>query len=267
MRRPRKALEIFLSVGVGAGMLGIAFQPCQALAQHSQHGPESLSSSQATIAEGGEGGEGGRADSAQTDLDLLVVLAQMQGHLLVAQELLNQQHTSAAEPHVGHPIDELYGALEPALQSRQIPPFLGTLEDLRQQVRLNPQAPATGLKLARAQQAIAAATQSLPGGKPSDTQTVTAVVRQLAETAIAEYAAAVAGDRVVEAIEYQDARGFLLEAQRLLDQAAANKPAAAAELSGKPRTIATMLQAFPTVMPPRKAAMEVTQLQQLQKQL
>lgn len=273
MPRPRKALEIFLSMGVSAGVLGIAIQPLQALAQHSHHGPESSGLGKGTIAEAGEGGEGGeggeagQAATAQTELDLLVVLGQMQGHLLVAQELLRQQLFSAAEPHVGHPVDELYGALQPALQSRGIAPFLATLEDLRQQVRLNPQAPATALKLARAQQAIAAVAQALPGGGASDTQTVMAVVRQLAETAVDEYEAAVAGNQIVEAIEYQDARGFLLEAQQLLGQATASQPAAAAQLSGRQRTIATMLQAFPTAIPPRTAVMDVAQLQQLQKQL
>lgn len=260
MPRPRKALEIFLSMGMGAAVLSAAIQPPQVLAQPSHHAPQSSGL-------GGEGGEGGHEATAQTDLDLLVVLAQMQGHLLVAQELLNQQLYSAAEPHVGHPVDELYGALEPALQSRQIPPFLATLEELRQQVRLNPQAPATALKLAKAQQAIAAVAQALPGGGAADSQAVTAVVRQLAETAVDEYGAAVAGNQVVEAIEYQDARGFLLEAQRLLNQAVASQPVDAAGLGGKQRTITGMLQAFPTVIPPRTAAMEVTQLQHLQKQL
>jgi hypothetical protein len=266
MPRPRKALEIFLSMGMGAAVLGAAIQPPQVLAQPSHYAPES-SGLGGEGGEGWEGGEGSHEATAQTDLDLLVVLGQMQGHLLVAQELLNQQLYSAAEPHVGHPADELYGALEPALQSRRIPTFLATLEDLRQQVRLNPQAPATALRLAKAQQAIAAVAQALPGGGAADSQAVTAVVRQLAETAVDEYGAAVAGNQVVEAIEYQDARGFLLEAQRLLNQAVASQPVDAAGLGGKQRTITGMLQAFPTVIPPSTAVMEVTKLQRLQKQL
>jgi hypothetical protein len=265
MPSPRKALEIFLSVGVSAGVLGIAIQPSQVLAQHSHHAAESSGQGKGTLTaaggggEGGEGGEGGHAATAQTELDGLVVLGQMQGHLLVAQELLAQQQFSAAEPHVGHPVDELYGALEPALQRRGIPAFLSTLEDLRQQVRLNPQAPATALKLAKAQQAIAAAAQALPEGGAANTLTVMAVVRQLAETAVAEYGAAVAGNQVVEAIEYQDARGFLLEAQRLQGQARVP--------SEQQRTIAAMLQAVPTAVPPSTAVMGLAQLQQLLNQL
>ena len=42
-----------------------------------------------------------------------------------------------------HPVDELYGALEPAIASGKLPPFRDSLENLRQQVRLAPSAPAT----------------------------------------------------------------------------------------------------------------------------
>jgi hypothetical protein len=216
------------------------------------------------MAEGGEGGEAGPA-TAVSDEEALVVLAQMQGHLLVAQELLGQQQFSAAEPHVGHPIDELYGALDPALQSRQIPGFLPTLDELRQQVRLNPQAPATRTKLAEAQQAISAAAQVMRGFGTA--ATASAVVKQLAQTAVQEYEAAIAGDRVVEVIEYQDARGFLLEAQRLLSTAMASQPASAQRLGELQQTITAMLRAAPTAVPPGKALMSVAELQQLQGQL
>ena len=263
MPRPRRALEIFLCVGATAGVLASAIRPPQALAQHQHHASEL----NAQGGEGGEGGEAGIAAAAQTDLEVLVVLAQMQGHLLVAQELLKQQQFSAAEPHVGHPVDELYGALEPALQSRGVTAFLSSLEELRQQVRLNPKSPSTAIKLANAQQAIATATQAVAGPMATQVPTVAAVVRQLAQTAAEEYAAALAGDQVVEAIEYQDAQGFLLEAQRLLNQANSLDPAGAAQLRGKQRTIASMLKAFPTAMPPRQAVMTVVQLQKLQQQL
>jgi len=68
-------------------------------------------------------------------------------------------------------------------------------------------------------------------------------------------------------IEYQDARGFLQEAQRLLSKAVASQPTAASQLSAQQQKITAMLQAFPTVMPPGKAVMSVARLQQLQKQL
>lgn len=267
MPRPRKALEIFLSVGVSAGVLGTAIQGREALAKHEHHPSEPSAQVSDQGGEGGEGGEAGHAATAQTDLDVQVVLAQMQGHLLVAQELLKQQQFSAAEPHVGHPVDELYGALEPALQRRQIPPFLGALEELRQQVRLNPKAPSTSQKLAKAQQAIAAAAQGVSGPTAKQVPAVVSVVRQLAQSAVDEYGAAVAANQVVEVIEYQDARGFLLEAQQLLLTATTSGSAPTPQLATKRQIISTMLKAFPTVMPPSRTVMGTAQLQQMKDQL
>jgi hypothetical protein len=68
-------------------------------------------------------------------------------------------------------------------------------------------------------------------------------------------------------IEYQDVRGFLLEAQQLLLVAATSEPAAAPQLAAKQQTISTMLKAFPTVMPPFKTVMGTAQIKTLQEQL
>jgi len=260
---------MFLGIGAAAGVFAASTAAPQVLGQH--HHPLPAAALSAQGGEGGEGGEGGAAGhaAAGSDLDVLVVLAQMQGHLLVAQELLEQRQFNAAEPHVGHPVDELYGAIAPVLQARGVPPFLASLEELRQQVRLNPGAPSTALKLAQAQQRIAAVAQGLAGGVVGQVPLVMGVVRQLADSAVVEYNAALAGERVVEVIEYQDACGFLRRAQALLSQALAARPpaAAAAQLTAAERTLAAMLQAFPTLTPPPRAVLSAAQLQRLQSQL
>ncbi|WP_231594738.1 hypothetical protein [Synechococcus sp. CBW1107] len=48
----------------------------------------------------------------------------MKGHLLAASELMQLKDYKAAEQHIGHPVDELYGDLEPALMARGVPPFV-----------------------------------------------------------------------------------------------------------------------------------------------
>jgi hypothetical protein len=101
MPRPRYALELFLSLGVTAGVLATAISVPPALAQHLHHGAD-LSAQGGERGEGGEGGEAGHAAAVQSNREVLVVLAQMQGHLLVAQELLSQRQFLAAESHVGH---------------------------------------------------------------------------------------------------------------------------------------------------------------------
>ena len=93
------------------------------------------------------------------------------------------------------------------------------------------------------------------------------LARQLAATASEEYGAAVAEGRVVEVIEYQDARGFLLEAQQLLQATTAVDPAAAARLRRMEQGIAAMLKAVPTAVPLQKAWLSPEELEQRLKQL
>ncbi|MFM8524779.1 MAG: hypothetical protein ACKOCM_04065, partial [Cyanobacteriota bacterium] len=172
-----------------------------------------------------------------------------------------QRRFSAAEPHVGHPVDELYGALEPALKQRRMASFLPALEELRQQVRLNPAAPDITKRLLRAQLAIASAARTVQGGDVMPEPLLLSVVRQLAQTAVEDYGTAIAGERIVDGIEYQDARGFLLEARRLLTKAIAERPTQSTALSSRQRTITAMLRAFPGVMPASTTSMSLAELQ------
>lgn len=266
MPRPRRTLDIFLSLGASAGLLTTPIAELQAQAQ-TMHHSSPMHHLAGQGGEGGEGGEGGPVEVALGDADILLVFAQMQGHLLMAQELLEQRQYQAAEPHVGHPVDELYGTLKPALQQGKFQPFLSSLEALRQQVRLNPQDPATQGKLIQAQRAITAAAQFLPGAGAHDPLLVKTVVPQLAQTAVLEYEGALAGDQVVEVIDYQDARGFLRQALLMVRQAMAHQPSAANQLRPMESTLVSMLKAFPTAQPPGKAVMGLANLQQLQKQL
>lgn len=257
MAAARKAVDLFLSLGMGASLACSSVGPIPtAQAQH-QHHP-------AVLAEGGEGGEGGEGQpqTVSSDIDLLVVLAQMQGHLRIAKELLSQGKAQAAEPHLGHPADELYGAIEPALLQRGVNGLGASLTALRDQARLKPGAAALIASLTKAQQAITAASQSIPAAVRNDPQTTLAVVRQLAAAAASEYDGAVADGRIVEVIEYQDARGFLLEAAALLQSRAA-----APELATAKSRVEAMLKAFPGATPPRAAVLSPQQLLTLKSKL
>jgi hypothetical protein len=187
----------------------------------------------------------------------------MQGHLLVAGELLSRGDAKGAEPHLSHPVDELYGLLEPAIAQGQLPPFRDSLEALRQQVRLDPEAAATVQKLNEARQSIQTASLRISPNLPSQPGLTLAVVRQLALTAASEYEGAVDGMEIRETIEYQDARGFLLQADRLLSQTLAASPAAAKSLQPARQRIADLLQAFPAPQPPPHALLSVNAVRSL----
>ena len=257
MAAPRKALELFLSLSMSTGAVLAPFSPALA-APTENHGHST------SLGEGGEGGEGER--TIDSELDLLVVLEQMRGHLLIAEELLASNDPSGAEPHVGHPVDELYGAVESPLQERQIPSFKSQLEDLRQQVRLNPEPALVKAKLATARQGIQQAERALAPAPLSSPQAI-AVARALAAVAASEYTAAEAGGQIVETIEYQDARGFLLAASAVIQAALAQPNAERSTLIQAQTTLQAMLQALPSATPPQRVGVSPLQLQSLAGQL
>ncbi len=262
MRRARTSIELFLGLSTAAGVLVGSLSAPVAVAQH--HHPTAEQMNQG--GEGGEGGEGQANLTVNSNVDFLVILGQMQGHLRVAQELLKAGEFRAAEPHVGHPVDELYGAIAPALKSRDVPSFLSTLEDLRQQVRIDPGSELTFVKLNAAQQAIANAENSVPLAIRTNFKTVNEVARKLAEVAVAEYSAAEGNGQIVEVIEYQDARGFLQQADQTLawSDSTSVDPAQVKRLKAG---LQVMLRAFPSVMPPIKAVLSASQLESLEQAL
>jgi hypothetical protein len=57
----------------------------------------------------------------------------MKGHLFVAKELLDLKKPIDAEPHIGHPVEEIYSDVSEQLTERKVKEFkttLTTLEDL-----------------------------------------------------------------------------------------------------------------------------------------
>ena len=90
--------------------------------------------------------------------------------------------------------------------------------------------------------------------------TISALVSKAAE----EYGGAVADGRVTDAVPYQEARGFIAEAQDLFSQAKSAMTTQDADSAGRIATVlAELATAFPTVMPPVavvKAPGEVTAL-------
>ena len=67
------------------------------------------------------------------DVDYMIKLGLMKGHLIVAKELLDLQKPDQAEPHIGHPVEEIYADVEEQLKERNVKEFktqLVALQDL-----------------------------------------------------------------------------------------------------------------------------------------
>ncbi len=203
--------------------------------------------------EGGEGGEGARTDDLGTDdIAYLTQLGLMRGHLEVGIDLYRQREQKAAEPHMGHPIEELYGALEPALQQRGVSGFKDRLEALEKLTRggapLEPVEAAHRAALA----GIEAAEAAVPEARRLALATRFAVMVNLVRTAAAEYDAAIdEKGRVVAPVEYQDALGFVRTAKAMLDQTPAAERAKAADAVARAEAqLQAVAGLWPSLVPP-----------------
>src|SRR6476661_570118 len=150
------------------------------------------------------------------DVDFMTKMGLMKGHLLVAKELLDQGKPDQAEPHIGHPVEEIYADVEDQLNERKLPEFKTTLIKLQDLVKAGAKDPAqVNAEFDRSMQAVDGAIAALPEAQRKDPKFVLQVINGLLDTANSEYGAAVANGKISAIIEYQDSRGFVMYAETL----------------------------------------------------
>jgi hypothetical protein len=188
------------------------------------------------------------------DVDYVLKLGLMKGHMMVAKELLDLGKPDQAEPHIGHPVEEIYVDVEDQLKERNVADFKDTLVNVQDLIKSKPNSP-------ELTPAFESAVTAIDGGiaaiKPEQLQTPGfgfQVINGLLETALAEYTAAIADGKVTQPIEYQDSRGFIAYARETLLPGIAPglKPEVAAELQQK---MADLSKAWPEPMPPATPVM------------
>jgi hypothetical protein len=279
MPRPRRSVELFLALGAAAAMgplpSSAAWAPptwqAPATGLLAQHGGHAGSLPSAVSPEGGEGGEGGEGSQeiATSDTAYLAVLGQMRGHLIVAKELMQQGNNAQAEKHIGHPVEELYGAVEPVLERRGVTPFKADLTELLELIQASPGSAATKKAYQAAVTAIEAAMKGVPESVRRNPSTTAAVVRELVKVAASEYNASMADGAIVETIEYQDSRGFMLYAAQLLK--ASLGPGASADaiaiLGPIQQRLGALAKAWPGLTPPARPVLSEEMVTTLANQL
>ncbi|MEG3842898.1 helix-hairpin-helix domain-containing protein [Microcoleus sp. herbarium14] len=150
------------------------------------------------------------------DVDFMTKMGLMKGHLFVAKELLDQGKPDQAEPHIGHPVEEIYADVEDQLNERKIPEFKTTLIKLQDLVKAGAKDPAkVNAEFTTSMQAVDGSIAALPEAQRKDPKFVLQVINGLLDTANSEYGAAVAGGKISAIIEYQDSRGFVMYAEML----------------------------------------------------
>jgi hypothetical protein len=212
------------------------------LAQHADHGKEA-----------GEGGEQKGIENLPPDLAFAVRIALVRGHLLVGDQLVKQREWNAALPHFLHPTEEIYPDIKDHLGEYNAPPFDAALKALADVVK----ARKGGDDYARARKqvddALAAADTGLRAKHGDDWPSfVTESSVEAIKSAAEEYGEAISGGRIVKPVEYQDARGFIWEADRMIESVAPSlqkkDPTALKEVRAR---IAEIKKVFPAAVPPR----------------
>lgn len=216
-----------------------AASPGVVIAQHAGH-------------DAGEGGESQSLANLPPDLAFAVRVTLLRGHLLVGDELVRQQQWNAALPHFLHPTEEIYGDIRDQLAGYRVPPFDGSLKALSDVVK----AKKGGAEYAKALKAVHDALGAADAGmkaKHSDWPgfVVEAAVEAL-KAATGEYQQAVVGGKIAKPVEYQDARGFILQADRMIESVAPDlQRKDSAALDQVRAGLADLKKAFPSPMPPR----------------
>lgn len=215
-------------------------------------GGERAKKSQGGEGGGEEGGSKGGKPELRPDLDFALKIAKLRGHLLIGDELVKQGQWVAALPHFLHPTEEIYGDIRGRLKDYNTPPFETALKSLARVVKAKKGGEDYDKALGMVQDALAAADQGL---KAKQTQwesfTVESAV-ELLKASANEYEEAIVSGRIAKPVEYQDARGFIWEAETMIESVApALEKKDGEALKHLRDAIAELKKAFPAAMPPK----------------
>ncbi|XHX76757.1 MAG: helix-hairpin-helix domain-containing protein [Stenomitos frigidus ULC029] len=199
------------------------------------------------------------------DVDYMIKLGLMKGHLLVAKELLDLQKPDQAEPHIGHPVEEIYADVEDQLAERNVKEFKTTLITFQDLVRAGTKDIAkVNSEFKTSMQAVDDAIATLPATQRQSPAFVLQVMNGLLDTANAEYGAAIANGKITQAIEYQDSRGFVAYANELYKGIATQVEKQSPDThKAIQQTMAELTTVWPTPIPPAAAVKTPAQVSQL----
>lgn len=220
--------------------------------------PQTASSSVIIVAQhaghGGEGGEGegGAAAALPPDLGFALRIAQLRGHLIAGDDLVKAGQWAGALPHFLHPTEEIYGDIRGRLRDYQVPPFEAALKVLANTVKAKKGGEDYAKAMKTVEEALAAADAGMKS-KQNDWQSFTVeTALELLKSAAGEYELAIVKGRIAKPVEYQDARGFIWQADRMIESVAPGLQSKDPEALKHVRdAIADLKKVFPTPVPPK----------------
>lgn len=190
------------------------------------------------------------------DLAFARFIALIRGHLLAGDELVQRRQWNTAYPHFAFPTEEIYGVIRDELSAFGTPPFDGSLKALARTVRTR-NATQYPKALEKVEAALAAADASLKSRQQDWPRFNVAVAVEVLKTAAEEYEDAVANGRIVHPIGYRTARGFVLQAGRMIESSAADLTVGNAAALGDIREgLSRLAEVFAAVDPPKNSAVD-----------
>jgi hypothetical protein len=251
-----------LWVGIGAASLVGASVTGTPSAQDAGHKGHGAPPAQKATTNPGEGGEAYLTDGGPRDTRIRFYrdIELMRGHLLVGQQLIELELWDEAMPHFLHPTEELYALIEKYIKLHKMQPFRRELQALAQTVKAK--------RKGAYQQALKVVDQRLDGALGVAKKLMTPVRRFTVQSAVevlrvaqSEYEASIEDGKFAKPVEYQDSRGFVWQAERMIEGAAGELTKLDAEALGKVRAgLAKLKAAWPAPMPPPAPLMDAGQM-------
>lgn len=187
-------------------------------------------------------------------------IALIRGHLLTGDELVAQRSWGVAAMHFGFPREEIYGLIREDLRTHKVPSFDWALKALVNVVKAR-----NARQFPKARQSVetllGSADASLKARQQSWPRFTMAVAIAVLKTAPDEYDDVVVKGRVARPIGYQTARGFVLQAERMIESVAGefggnNAAANSAVLADVRAGFAELKAAQPTANAPKQASID-----------
>jgi hypothetical protein len=247
--------KIWITIGafvvVGGGAASVAAPPEELHAKPFPSMQDVIAQHQPQEREAGEAGESKTLARLPRALAFATRIALVRGHLLIGDELVRQQQWNAALPHFLHPSEELYADIKEDLQEYKTPPFDRALKILSDVVKARRGGEAYSNALKNVNHALAAADAGLKGQQDNWAGFVVEAAVETLKMAGGEYQQAIVRGRIAKPVEYQDARGFISQANVMIEAVAADlQTKDAATLQELRAGLIELKKAFPSAMPP-----------------
>lgn len=189
-------------------------------------------------------------------------IALIRGHLLAGEELVKLHDWNIAYQHFSFPREEIYGVIREELRTYNTPSFDFALKELARAVRSH-SIKQYSRALQKVDAALAAADTALKARQLNWPKFTIAVAMEVLKTAADEYDDAIANGRIIHSVGYRTARGFVLQADRMIESAAAELPAGDSAALADIRTEMTKIkELFPGPRVPERPSIDEKALEE-----